>query len=105
MNINSFAVVIKKAPPVTKASLKEFLLELVVDADLVSHEINSYCLFLKFFQPFHFVERTSLQRTLCYLNPKLGTNDIPKHTSIRNAVMEKVAKLDEIDREIIDVSL
>ena len=39
-NLNVFTVVVKKAPPVTKAGLKEFLLELIVDADLVGLELN-----------------------------------------------------------------
>ena len=34
--ISAFTVAVKKPPPVFKAGLKEFLLELVVDADLVS---------------------------------------------------------------------
>jgi len=34
--LDELTVTIKKAPPVTKASLKEFCLELIIDADLVS---------------------------------------------------------------------
>ena len=46
MSINAFAVVVKKAPPVTKVGLKEFFLELVIDSDLVSTGINQHYLFL-----------------------------------------------------------
>ena len=38
--IDSFTTTMKKSPPITKASLKEFLLELVVDADLVSNYLS-----------------------------------------------------------------
>jgi hypothetical protein len=54
-------------------------------------------------QPFRFVERASLQRLVLYLNPGLGNNDIPKKSVMANAVMEKVEKLDAIDRELIAV--
>ena len=38
--IDSFATTMKKSPPIMKAGLKEFLLELVVDADLVSNYLS-----------------------------------------------------------------
>jgi hypothetical protein len=41
-DIKAFAINITKPTPVTKAGLKEFLLEMIVDADLVS---SSYILF------------------------------------------------------------
>ena len=37
--IEAFASTIKKPPPVTKSGLKEFLLKLIADADLVSMDI------------------------------------------------------------------
>ena len=33
--MDGFVVAVKKTPPVTKAGIKEYLLELIVDADLV----------------------------------------------------------------------
>ncbi|KAM6498412.1 hypothetical protein JOM56_006360 [Amanita muscaria] len=83
--IDGFTVATKKPPAVNKAGLKEFLLELIVDADL----------------SFRFVDRPSLHRTIRYLCPKLNKSDIPGRTCIGNAVLEKVAKLDLIDMELI----
>jgi len=39
-NIDGFTVMVKKSLPVTKASLKKFCLEFIIDADLVS--LSSY---------------------------------------------------------------
>ena len=48
--IEAFASTIKKPPPVTKSGLKEFLLKLIADADLVSMDIicnfHSYSIML-----------------------------------------------------------
>ena len=35
MKIDQFATITKKVAPITKAALKEFIFELVIDADLV----------------------------------------------------------------------
>ena len=40
VKIDSFATSIKASPPIMKASQKEFSLELVVDADLVSNYLS-----------------------------------------------------------------
>ncbi|KIL54969.1 hypothetical protein M378DRAFT_18373, partial [Amanita muscaria Koide BX008] len=74
----------RPAPPVTKAGLKEFLLELVIDGNL----------------SFRFVERPAFHRLMLYLNPKLKDQDIPKRTCISNAVSDKIHKLDEIDMNL-----
>ena len=45
------------------------------------------------------------RRLLCYNNPKLSDKDIPKKTCIGTAIDEKVLKLDDIDKELIAVSI
>ena len=40
-----------------------------------------------------------------YLNPSLSNDDVPKKSVMANAVMEKVEKLDDIDRKLIAVSV
>ena len=40
VKIDSFATTMKKSPPIMKAGLKKFLLELVADADLVSNYLS-----------------------------------------------------------------
>ena len=40
MKIDSFATTMKKSPAILKAGLKEFLLELVADAGLVSNYLS-----------------------------------------------------------------
>ena len=47
-SLDTFVVRAKKQPPVTKAILKEFLLEVIVDADLVSIHSKIYSLILIF---------------------------------------------------------
>ena len=102
--LDGFVVRVEKALPVTKASLKEFCLELIVDADLVS---LSSCFWdgikLSLFQSFHFVDRPSFRRLLLYTCPKLTDSDILKKSCIANAVMEKLSTLDEIDKKLIAV--
>ncbi|KAM6494942.1 hypothetical protein JOM56_009565 [Amanita muscaria] len=88
--MDSFVVAIKKVtpvPPVTKSGLKEFLLELIVDADL----------------SFRFVERPSFLRLIQYLCPKLTMTEIPKRTCIGDAVLMKAERLDEVDRNLAKV--
>lgn len=76
--LDSFTVVKQKPPlPVTKAGLTEYLLELIVDANL----------------PFQFVDSPSFRRMVRYLNPKLTDMDIPKKACMANAVDEKIDKL------------
>jgi hypothetical protein len=53
------------------------------------------------FQSFRSVERPSFLRLVRYLCPKLNTSDVPKRTCMGDAVMEKVAKLDEIDLDLV----
>ena len=62
--IDTFTTAIKK-PPITKAGLKEFLLELIADADLVSIYLlfRSICFSISR-QPFCFVEHESFCCTL-----------------------------------------
>jgi hypothetical protein len=105
--LDGFVVAVKKLPPpVTKAGIKEFLLELIVDADLVCFLIFTF--FLSFdvslYQSFRFVERASFRRLVCYLCPKPTETDIPKRTCIGDSIQEKVERLDDIDVKIIDVS-
>ena len=102
--LDGFTVMVEKALPVTKASLKEFCLELIVDADLVS--LSSYFqhwIELSFFQSFRFMDRPSFRRLLLYTSPKLTDSEIPKRGCIGNAVMEKLTKLDEIDKKLISI--
>ena len=47
-SLDTFVVRAKKQPPVTKAILKEFLLEVIVDANLVSIHSKIYSLILIF---------------------------------------------------------
>lgn len=43
LKIDVFATTLKKPPPISKSGLKEFLVELIVDADLVrSHILFKY---------------------------------------------------------------
>ena len=105
--MDSFVVAIKKLPPpVTKAGIKEFLLELIVDADLVCFVIFIFLLSfnVSLYQSFRFVERASFRRLVCYLCPQLAEADIPKHTCMGDAILEKVERLDSIDLKILDVS-
>ncbi|KAM6499174.1 Ribonuclease H-like domain containing protein [Amanita muscaria] len=86
-NISEFAVKATKLPKVTKDGIREYLLELIVDCDL----------------PFQFADRSSLRRLLMYINPKLVNTDIPHKSTIAMAVDEKVKKLDEIDRKLLQL--
>jgi len=60
-----------------------------------------YLYLLSSLQSFRSVERASFLRLIRYLCPKLNTSDIPKRTCVGDAVMEKVAKLDEIDLDLV----
>jgi hypothetical protein len=53
------------------------------------------------FQSFRSVERLSFLRLIHYLCQKLNTSDIPKHTCMGDAIMEKVEKLDKIDLDLV----
>ena len=50
------------------------------------------------------MEHTSFRRLLAYLCPKLTEADIPKRTCMGDAILEKVERLDDIDKKNIDVS-
>jgi hypothetical protein len=50
------------------------------------------------------VERASFRRLVAYLCPKLTEADIPKRTCMGDAILEKVERLDDIDKKNIDVS-
>jgi hypothetical protein len=56
---------------------------------------------MSLFQSFRSVERPSFLRLIRYLCPKLNTSDVPKRTSMGDAIMEKVVKLDEIDLDLV----
>ena len=60
-----------------------------------------YLYLLSSFQSFWSVKCPSFLRLIHYLCPKLNINDIPKHTCMGDVVMEKVAKLDEIDLDLV----
>ena len=102
-NLDGFTVTVKKPLPVTKASLKEFCLELIVDADLVSPSFISRIALSFHFQSFRFMDRPSFHRLLLFTSPKLTDSEIPKKSCMANAVMAKLTKLDEIDKELITV--
>ena len=56
---------------------------------------------MSLFQSFCSVKRSSFLHLINYLCPKLNTSDIPKRTCMGDAIMEKVAKLDEIDLDLV----
>ena len=92
-------------PPVTKAGLKEYLLEYIVDSDLVCAYILMFCrwgvsLTLSF-QSFRSIECPSFLRLIHYLCPKLNASDIPKRTCMGDMVMDKVDALDKIDLDLV----
>ena len=105
VKIDTFTTAIKK-PPITKAGLKEFLLELIADADLVSIYLlfRSICFSIPG-QQFHFVECESFHHTLWCLYPRLNNCGIPQRTCLGSAVAKKIKRLDEINQDIIQVSL
>ncbi|KIL54387.1 hypothetical protein M378DRAFT_18934 [Amanita muscaria Koide BX008] len=90
--MDSFVVAIKKVapvPPVTKSGLKEFLLELIVVADLFFFTTSlSILLSASFLCLVH------------YLCPKFPITEVPKRTCIGDAVLAKAERLDEIDRNL-----
>jgi hypothetical protein len=93
-------------PKVMKRGLLQHIIELVVDADLVSS--SSRCLVnfvLISMQSFRFVERPSFRRLVLYLNGKLNDSDIPHKTSVADEIAAKGEELDVIDFEIIQVCL
>ena len=108
--MDGYIVAVKKAdavPPVTKAGLKEFLLELIVDGDLIRPIFLFICMtyFLIYsYKSFRFIERPSFRRLVYYLNPKVKDTDIPKRTCMSDAVMHKVERLDDIDTTLVEVS-
>jgi hypothetical protein len=60
-----------------------------------------YLYLLSSLQSFRSVERPSFLRLIRYLCPKLNINDILKRTCMGDAVMEKAAKLDDIDLDLV----
>ncbi len=56
-----------------------------------------------FLQPFRFIERPAVRGFITYLNPKLQDTDVPKKSCIAEAVDAKVAQLEEITLEIVEV--
>ncbi|KAF6764942.1 hypothetical protein DFP72DRAFT_839948 [Ephemerocybe angulata] len=74
-------------PEVTKEGIREHLLAIVTTCDL----------------PFCFIERPAVQVFIQYLNPQLSDTLIPKKTSLANAVLGKVAVLEERTMELIEV--
>ncbi|KIL54867.1 hypothetical protein M378DRAFT_182392 [Amanita muscaria Koide BX008] len=74
-------------PPVMKAGIQEHLLAIIATCDL----------------PFRFVERPAVCDFITYLNYKLQDNDIPKKSCIAAAVNTKVALLENLTLDIIDV--
>ncbi|PPR06396.1 hypothetical protein CVT24_002491 [Panaeolus cyanescens] len=87
-SIQGFTVKYVAPPPLSKTLIKELLLELMADADLP-------------LKSFRFCERPSLRHFVLALNPKLKDNDIPKKTTMADAVKAKIERLDKLDVEQI----
>ena len=93
-------------PPINKAGIQEHLLAIVATCDLV-------CLYFillsdrsdlwNTLQPFRFVKRPAVHGFITYLNHKINNNNIPRKSCIATSVNAKVAKLDEVTLDIIDV--
>ena len=49
------------------------------------------------------MDQPSFCHLLLYICPKLTDSKIPKRGSIANVIMEKLTKLDKIDKKLIDV--
>lgn len=95
-----------KRPLVGKDGIREFVFEMIVDADLVRLQLYfmilmAHCCII---QPFRFIDRPSFRRLLLYVQPKLADGDIPKHTTMANMVLDKIARLDEMDIKEFEVS-
>ena len=87
--------------------MKEYLLELVVDADLVRKIALSpfFNHFQRIFNSlFRLVEHPSFLRFVRYLCPRLKPTDVPGRTCIGNAVSEKIIRLDKVNSQLIAVS-
>jgi hypothetical protein len=67
----------------------------------ISFVTGVYLHLIFMFQSFQSVEHPSFLCLIHYLCPKLNATDIPKHTCMGNAVMEKVEKLDKIDLDLV----
>ncbi|KAF8622375.1 hypothetical protein AX15_007067 [Amanita polypyramis BW_CC] len=106
--MDGYIVAVKKVdtiPLVTKAGLKEFLLELIVDGDLICPIFLFTCMayFLIYsYKSFQFIEQPSFQHLVYYLNLKVKDTDIPKQTCMSDAIMHKVECLDDIDTTLVE---
>jgi len=59
----------------------------------------------KSFQPFRFVERPAVRDFITFLNHKVQDDDIPRKSSIANAVNGKVLQLEELTLAIVKVHI
>jgi hypothetical protein len=106
--MDGFVVAVKKPvsiPSVTKASLKKYLLEYIIDSDLVCAYILTFCCWgvslTLSFQSFRSIERPLFLCLIHYLCPKLNVSDILKCTCMGDMVMDKVDTLDKIDLDLV----
>lgn len=92
-------------PPVTKGGIQEHMLAIVATCDLVRTQRHPSLIHADDFQPFRFVERPAVRGLITYLNPKLRDDDIPKKSAMAAAVYAKVAQLENVTMEIVDVRI
>jgi hypothetical protein len=95
-------------PPITKNGIQEHLLAIITTCDLVSHFLRTEFMFAnlnKKFQPFRFVERPAVRDFITFLNHKVQDDDIPRKSSIANAVKGKVLQLEELTLAVVEVRI
>ena len=54
-------------------------------------------------QAFRLVDRKAFRQLLIYQRPKTSDSQIPRRTTIRNAILQKAEKIDGLDKATIEV--